>query len=71
MQAAIFSFQNSDTYWEDAQTFRPERFLAQPNISERAFTLPAFCAFGDVSPSGRGVSIGSQLCTKCCSTAHL
>jgi cytochrome P450 len=49
MQAAIFSFQNSNKYWENAQTFKPERFLAQSSKSERAPTLPAFCAFGDVS----------------------
>ena len=50
LQAANFSFQNNDKYWEDAKIFRPERFLA--NSSERASSLPAFCAFGDVSSAG-------------------
>lgn len=48
-QAATFSFQNNSKYWEDAQEFKPERFLAEPVMSERAYNMPAFCAFGDVS----------------------
>lgn len=61
LQAAIFSFQNSDKYWEDAQMFRPERFLAKPDNSERASSLPAFCAFGDVSSCAYAIYICSMM----------
>lgn len=59
LQAAIFSFQNNDRYWEDAKMFRPERFLA--NSSERASSLPAFCAFGDVSSAGHAIWISAPM----------
>ena len=56
-QAAIFSFQNNEQYWQDAKTFKPERFLAKADSSERASSLPAFCAFGDVRPHGHAMLI--------------
>lgn len=61
INAAIFSFQNSEKYWKDASKFEPERFLAEPFMPERAYNNPAFCAFGDGGRACPGVKLAKAV----------